>query len=273
LIGVGILAALNALWCALHALADAAPLPGPETTGVWSLKVALAWLPMALLLARWAQLDAQVLRGQRRSLITPVAVVLVACIVIEWLLGWALAMAGVLPEDPGLGWVIVQRLPLVALALLPLAWLLRGSEPVQPPRPGESPVVTGPSSDERGPDVAAPPTLAVPTRSGVRQVPLDQIERLVARGNYVEVHVATGPVGLVRETLESQARRLAAHGIVRVHRSCLVNLRAVVARQAGGVLLLGSGHRVRVGRTWRAALDAATLPAAPVRTGAEPPEA
>lgn len=51
-------------------------------------------------------------------------------------------------------------------------------------------------------------------------------------GNYVEYQLAGGRTHLVRATLQSQEARLASLGIVRVHRSRLVNLKRIVALEA-----------------------------------------
>ena len=71
----------------------------------------------------------------------------------------------------------------------------------------------------------APPLerIAVRTSSGVLLVPLDDIEWIEARGDYVRVH-ANGRADLVRETIGGFERRLPAGRFVRVHRSAIVNL-------------------------------------------------
>jgi hypothetical protein len=83
------------------------------------------------------------------------------------------------------------------------------------------------------PDVAPPP--AADTQFWLRDgrisllVDAGDIVTVSSAGNYVEYQLMGGRNHLVRATLQSQEARLAALGIVRVHRSRLVNLRRVVA--------------------------------------------
>ena len=60
-----------------------------------------------------------------------------------------------------------------------------------------------------------------------------EIVSVGSAGNYVEYRLTGGRHHLVRATLQSQEARLAALGIVRVHRSRLVNLKRIVALEGG----------------------------------------
>jgi hypothetical protein len=60
-------------------------------------------------------------------------------------------------------------------------------------------------------------------------VDANDIVSVSSAGNYVEYQLTGGRNHLVRATLQSQEARLAALGIVRVHRSRLINLKRVVA--------------------------------------------
>lgn len=130
----------------------------------------------------------------------------------------------------------VSRAPVMLLVLAALdgpRWLT----PRQVPRPGRI-------------------AFDVPARDGMVRVPVDAVSRVIAAGNYVEIH-ADGRCLLLRSTLAAVAGRLAAHGFVRVHRSALVNMRFVAARR-GSVLHLRDGTRVRIGRRYRETLLVAT---------------
>ena len=77
-------------------------------------------------------------------------------------------------------------------------------------------------------------------------------------GNYVEYQLTGGRNHLVRATLQSQEARLAALGIVRVHRSRLVNLKRVVAlegRSSGDFeIRLDTGEVIAGSRRFKSAV-------------------
>lgn len=85
----------------------------------------------------------------------------------------------------------------------------------------------------------------------------DQIERVEAAGNYVELIGPAGPV-LHRATLASVENELAPHGFVRIHRSRLIRRDAVrtIAATASGDFqaVLASGATVSGSRRFRRAL-------------------
>jgi two-component system LytT family response regulator len=89
----------------------------------------------------------------------------------------------------------------------------------------------------------------------VRVADVDWIE---ASDDYVSVHVENR-VWLVRETIASVARRYAAHGIVRIHRSTLVKLDRVkeLLPLANGefTVVLRDGTELKMSRNYREALD------------------
>ena len=96
-------------------------------------------------------------------------------------------------------------------------------------------------------------------RAGGRTVlvaPLE-IEWVAAADNYLRVHAA-GQQHLARGTLGALAQRLAPHGFLRIHRSLLVNPRAVrqlVPQKSGEVkLVLRDGTVLVAARTYRRVL-------------------
>lgn len=84
-------------------------------------------------------------------------------------------------------------------------------------------------------------------------IPVDDIERLSADGNYVEVHTHTDS-HLMRETLSHLETILDPQRFVRVHRSELVSIRAVREVQAhahgDSIVVLKSGACVRMSRRY-----------------------
>lgn len=92
------------------------------------------------------------------------------------------------------------------------------------------------------------------TAQGVLLVPLDDIEWVEARGDYVRVH-STGRADLVRETISGFERRLPASWFIRIHRSTIVNLGKVreikVTANGEQVAVLQSGTRCRLSLSGR----------------------
>jgi two-component system LytT family response regulator len=78
-------------------------------------------------------------------------------------------------------------------------------------------------------------------------------------GNYTRVYTALARY-IHRTTMATLSEALAPHGFIRVHRTAIVNAAHVVRLQRRGrgqyEALLDTGLRVRVGRRFRAALDA-----------------
>lgn len=112
---------------------------------------------------------------------------------------------------------------------------------------------------------AAPPPNGAP-RLAVKQgdrtdyLDPDQIDYIDMAGHYACVHVGA-EVHLLREGIVQLADQLRGSGLLRVHRSVLVNprrVRAVHARRNGdGLLVLGDGVELPLSRTYRAGLEAA----------------
>ena len=101
-------------------------------------------------------------------------------------------------------------------------------------------------------------------RCGGRTVLADpsEIRWVEAADNYLRVHLS-GRDALVRGTLHELAARLAAHGFLRIHRSLLVNPRAVrelrprpggevaLVLEDGTVLVSARGYRQAIAERWR----------------------
>lgn len=86
-------------------------------------------------------------------------------------------------------------------------------------------------------------------------VPVTDIERCIAVGNYVEVHRTDGTRGRLRSTLTALATRLDATMFARVSRGAMVNVTRVVESWPVGhgdrEVRLATGSIVRVSRRWR----------------------
>lgn len=98
-------------------------------------------------------------------------------------------------------------------------------------------------------------------RDGYRThiVPLGDVLWIESFGNYTRVYTPITRY-IHRTTMANLTDELAPHGFIRVHRATIVNAAHVVRLQPCGSgqyeALLDTGVRVRVGRRYRAALDA-----------------
>jgi DNA-binding LytR/AlgR family response regulator len=98
-------------------------------------------------------------------------------------------------------------------------------------------------------------------RDGARliRVPIAEIVSIASAGNYVEIVLADGRKPLMRATLSSLEARLAAHGLVRTHRSWLVNAAHVAGLEADGsgdfTIELEGGLKAPLSRRFPQALD------------------
>jgi two-component system LytT family response regulator len=101
--------------------------------------------------------------------------------------------------------------------------------------------------------------LIVPHLGADMVLEVGEVEWIEADDYYAAVH-ARGKRYLLRESLDSLERRLASSLFVRVHRSAIVNLRAVAevrVRVASPVLVLRTGARVPLSRRRREQVETA----------------
>lgn len=86
----------------------------------------------------------------------------------------------------------------------------------------------------------------------------NEIASVASAGNYVEYQLTNGRTHLIRTTLQDQEARLAPFGIVRVHRSRLINARRIVAlewRASGDFeVRLDTGETLAGSRRFKAAV-------------------
>jgi two-component system, LytTR family, response regulator len=89
-------------------------------------------------------------------------------------------------------------------------------------------------------------------------VRVGDIDWIEASGDYASLHVER-KTWLVRETIATIAQRYSAHGIVRIHRSTLVNLDRVTELRpmSNGefVVVLRDGTELKMSRNYRSTLD------------------
>ena len=121
---------------------------------------------------------------------------------------------------------------------------------------GRSGPSAGPVPDNDA-DAGYPRRLAVPDGARTRMVAVDDIEVLVAQGNYVELVLPDRSL-LLRETLTALAERLDPAVFVRIHRSRVVRIDMVDQVESYGAgqywLRLKNGACLTSGRSYRARL-------------------
>jgi hypothetical protein len=127
----------------------------------------------------------------------------------------------------------------------------------------ERPTLPAPAGgDELAPDGTEHPAPELWLRDGRVSILVtpNEIISVASAGNYVEFQLTGRRNHLIRTTLQAQELRLAPFGIVRVHRSRLVNLKRVVAlewRAAGDFeVRLDSGETYAGSRRFKAAVAA-----------------
>jgi two-component system LytT family response regulator len=105
----------------------------------------------------------------------------------------------------------------------------------------------------------APETIAVATRTATAEMPVSDIEWVVAEGNYARLWLA-GKSYLLRESLRDLERRMTRHGFLRAHRKALVRVGAVrelSSLDGGMVAIIGRGVQIPISRRKRTAFAAA----------------
>jgi two-component system, LytTR family, response regulator len=89
----------------------------------------------------------------------------------------------------------------------------------------------------------------------IRVAEIDWVEAL---GNYVSLHVARRS-HLLRETVSALEQRLAPHGLVRIHRSTIVNVQRVTELRSLNngefSVALIDGTALKLSRSYRESLD------------------
>lgn len=255
------------LYCTLSSL-SAGSLPRPALSLAWGV-----WISASLGLGGWAYLRLQQRLAERvRARRGALLLVLMAMPVLMAAGDRALAAlywgeAYLLTADH-----VLSRLPFSLLLLaaieLPLWMGTRGSprdaEAATRPRASSPPPAPAPAIAVEAPGAAtpAPPRFRIATRSGLRVLDAAAITAVRSAGNCVEF-VAGGEVLLHRETLANVERALAAHGLMRVHRSHLVRVgdveRIVKHRGNGWTLRLRDGSDIPVGRAFQPAVEQALV--------------
>lgn len=176
----------------------------------------------------------------------------------------------------GSGLTLFDRLPVEAHVIFVTAWdryAVRAFEvhaldyllkPVSPERLGRALDRAREQRTAPAPEIPSDAPLApdeivcLPTATGMRFFRVREITHLTAAGDYVEVHLLSGPAVLSSTPLRTWEERL-PDAFVRIHRSTVVNLDHVegVSRSSGGYTVqLAGGVQVAMSRRHAARLQA-----------------
>ena len=235
---------MTAAYCVLSQLAQNRGQVGLTVTLLWNVKV---W-------AVWAAVSAALVTERGKAVLTmlwqrPVQRVALMVIVptVAWMVELVASAAfiriGWLDGEYSPAELLYRRLPLYATASGVLFYILQHMRMPLPVAPPEVP------KEER---------FTVQTSRGAVDVPVRDIEVVVAAENYVELCLVDGKQYLHRATLSSMQANLSAAGLRRVHRSVIVNPRHIVESLSQYRLRLSSGRIVRVGRAYRTTLGGHT---------------
>jgi len=228
------------LYCELSQLAQNRPFVAPNVSLLWNVKVWTVWIELSLALATDRGRSAAATWFER-----PVArlalLLLLPSLALgyEWAAGAIFAAAGWLAQEDSIWVLIYRRLPLYAAALLAVVVAVARRRAPSQPKPSQATYAH---------------TITVMSARGPVEVPISEVEAIVAAENYVELCLIDGKRYLHRATLMNMSELLSSYGIVRVHRSVSVNAQHVLKRLPQHRLLLRSGRIVRVGRAFRGAL-------------------
>jgi two-component system LytT family response regulator len=111
---------------------------------------------------------------------------------------------------------------------------------------------------DRGELPPYPTRLAIRSEGRVRLLDVAEIDRIVAAGNYVEIHSGS-KLHLLRETMTRLEARLDPNRFIRVSRAALVSIDRIREVQplfnGDFVVLLKNGAQINGSRRYRAALD------------------
>lgn len=98
--------------------------------------------------------------------------------------------------------------------------------------------------------------IAMPTQQGYKFIPVSQIVRCEADGNYVLISLSDGDSFLATRRLKEMEDLLDIEKFIRIHRSHIINLDFVQQyhRGEGGLVFMSDGAQLSVGRAHRADL-------------------
>jgi hypothetical protein len=243
------------LYCQLASLSEHRPPASLNVGLLWCVKVWGVWTAASLLFAgqrgreRLPLFAAQPFCRYGLLLLLPGA-----AFVFEWQLGRLFDDLGWMEQEPSLTILAYKRAPLYVVACgLLLAVMERVARQERPRTERSHPQESCPEHSPSGEGFS----VTVLSSAGSIIVSARDIELVRAAENYVEICLASGKQYLHRATLTSLQKPLEAEGLVRVHRSTIINVRFLQRRLSRWRLKMRSGRIVQVSRKYCTALQEA----------------
>ena len=220
-------------------------------SGLWMVEIWSGWLVISLPAYEWCRRQRLSRTGislrQALALMVVLSVLALSC---EWLLNMTLSQQGAIKRWESAWEMFNHRALMCVVVSGALVWFATRPDFVwrrlagfKPP----SPDLSQPSGNEAA--------LILMDRGQSITVPLHDVEAILAAENYVEICTISGKQYLHRMTLAGIERELDTSTMLRVHRSVIVNVSKVCSRLPGWRLQLTSGRTVRVGRSFREAVE------------------
>jgi hypothetical protein len=232
-------------------LANGATAINLRHSGLWMVEIWSGWLVLSFpaweRCRRWRCSPEGVRWRNVLMLMATLSFLALAC---EWLLNALLAQHGGIERWQS-AWDMFNRRALLCV-VVSAAIVLFAARPSLAWRNLGTAKTSSPVAEQK---VGTDAILVLMSRDGPLTVSARDIEAILAAENYVQVCMASGKEYLHRTTLAKIEHELSSDKMLRVHRSAIVNVDQVRGKLPGWRLQLTSGREVRVGRSFRAAVD------------------
>lgn len=232
-------------------LANGAAAINLRDSGLWMVEIWSGWLILSFpaweRCRRWRSSPEGVRLWNALALMATLSFLALGC---EWLLNALLAQLGGIERWES-AWAMFNRRALLCVVVSAAIVLFAA----RPSLVWRNLGTAEPLSPDTEQEVGASATLVVMGRDGPITVSPGDIEAILAAENYVQICMASGKQYLHRTTLAKVERELSSDRMLRVHRSAIVNVDEVRGKLPGWRLQLTSGRVIRVGRSFRDAVD------------------
>jgi hypothetical protein len=227
LLGWGVFIVYSFIYCSFYSVYIDTAHPGFAHTVIWFATEYGPWLPASPLLLHWLNSSYRQHLGYALGIAFTAAVVMTL-----YRLGLDFYLNPTATFPANLVYFMPTHLTIALIIFLGWFALIRPGNTETESAPLASP------NDARPPAPTTSATLDVQKGNINKQLPISHIDSITAAGNYMEVAVGS-EVYLTRTTLNELEQQLPSNQFVRIHRSCLVNVNAVV-----NVLPKGNGYLV-----------------------------
>jgi DNA-binding LytR/AlgR family response regulator len=239
LLGWGVFIVYSFIYCRFYTTYVDTAHPGLKHTVIWFATEYGPWLPASPLLLHWLN------KAYRQHLGCALGVALAAAVVMTlYRLGLDFYLNPTATFPANLVYFMPTHLTFALVIFLGWFALIRTdhADAERVPQAEYAPQAErAPQASSKVTSLAertAEATLDVQKGNINKQLPITHIDSITAAGNYMEVAVGS-EVYLTRSTLNELEQQLPSNQFVRIHRSCLVNIDAVV-----NVLPKGNGYLV-----------------------------